>query len=128
MWPKGHRPGQICNQSKAFDCAQIVPERIGIGGELCRLNRVELLRGFNEIAFAHDVVALERFEEGAAHAPVLTSIVRGGLRRHKTPPTSGRAGTCMIVLREELRLHSFAIADSVCNSRVPPSAQREGAD
>src|SRR5438477_36480 len=30
---------------------------IGIGGDLGRLDRVELLRGFDEIAFAGDVVA-----------------------------------------------------------------------
>jgi hypothetical protein len=38
---------------------------------------------------------------------------RGGPRRHKAPPTSGRAGTCMIVLRDGLRLHFFAIANSI---------------
>ena len=60
------------------DCAQIVPARIGIGGELCRLNRVELLRGLDEIAFAHDVVALEH----------RTRLVAGHLHGH----TFGNAG------------------------------------
>jgi hypothetical protein len=57
------------------DCAQIVPVTIGIGGELYPLNRVELLRRFNEIAFAHDVVALEHAppalaSSGALHVAV----------------------------------------------------------
>jgi hypothetical protein len=56
------------------DCAQIVPVRIGIGGQLRRLDRVELLRGFDEIAFADDVVALEhraRLVPGHLHRDTL---------------------------------------------------------
>ena len=48
---------------------------------------------------------------------------RGGPRRHKAPPTSGRSGTRMSVLRDRLRMRFFGSFQLSCDSRVPLSAQ-----
>ena len=58
-FPKKSEAHRSAGRRLVGHCAQIVPVRIGIGGELYGLHRVELLRGFDEIAFTDDVVALE---------------------------------------------------------------------
>src|SRR5215472_6493313 len=80
--------------------------RIGIGGELYRLNRVELLRGFNEIAFADDVVALEH----------RARLVPGHLHRH----AFRNAGAHEIPHGSSSEVMRYATGTARLLARLPP--------
>src|SRR5207248_3800916 len=70
-----------------------LPVRIRIGGELHRLNRVELLRSLDEIAFAHDVVALEH---RSRLWPVICIATRSGMPARTRFRTAVRRRSCGI--------------------------------
>jgi hypothetical protein len=85
-------------------CAQIVPVRIGIGGELYRLNRVELLRGFDEIAFADDVVALDTER---VLCPVICIATRSGIPARTRFRPAVRRRSCGIRPGQPACAHAF---------------------